>query len=292
MTATIKSYITLTKPTIMLLVVFTGATALIVEGSFLDEPLKFFLVLLGLYLTGGCANGLNQFFEREIDAKMDRTRARRPLPLGALTPLHALLFCSMIGVIGVAIFLFAFNGLTAMLSLATIVFYSFFYTLYLKPTTPQNIVIGGAAGAMAPVGAWAAATGSMDVAPWIMFLIVFFWTPPHFWALALFCKNDYILAKLPMMPVVKGDEHTLKEMLAYSVVLVLTSLLLLFYNTGLIYGITAVVLGSLFIRKAYLSLKTRDEKVIRGFFFFSLLYLFGLFLSMIVDRFLMIPLHG
>ncbi|HMW33053.1 MAG TPA: heme o synthase [bacterium] len=279
----LKSYLTLTKPTIMLLVVFTGATALIVEGSFLHEPVKFILVLVGLYLTGGCANGLNQFFERDIDAKMERTKSRRPLPGGILSPMHALIFCSIIGVSGVILFAVTFNWLTAILSLATILFYSFFYTLYLKPNTSQNIVIGGAAGAMAPVGAWAAATNTMAPAPWIMFLIVFFWTPPHFWALALFCKNDYIKAKLPMMPVVKGDDSTLRQMFYYSLVLVVTTLALIFFKSGWIYAVTAIILGFFFVKKAYDAMKYKTEKIIRGLFGYSIVYLFALFLAMIVD---------
>jgi protoheme IX farnesyltransferase len=285
MRSVISSYITLTKPTIMLLVLFTGATALFLEGSFLHQPGKFLLVLCGLYLTGGCANALNQFFERDVDAVMSRTKERRPLPLHSLSPVHALIFSVSIGAAGVVLFAVAFNGLTAVLSLITILFYSLFYTLYLKPNTPLNIVIGGAAGAMAPVGAWAAATNSMAVAPWILFLIVFFWTPPHFWALALFCKEDYVKAKLPMMPVIKGDDHTLQQMFNYALVLVAVSLSLIFFHAGLVYAAAAVVLGWFFIKKTYEAKKHKTEKLIRGLFGYSIIYLFALFLAMIVDSF-------
>jgi protoheme IX farnesyltransferase len=170
----------------MLLVIITSASALFIEGSLLNQPLEFFLVLFGLYLTGGSANALNQYFERDIDAEMSRTQKRRPLPQGEIPESRALLFAVIIGVLGISIFISVFNVLTAVLSLATIIFYSFFYALYLKPTTPQNIVIGGIAGAMTPVGAWAAATGEMVVIPWLLFLIVFLGIPPHFWVLALF----------------------------------------------------------------------------------------------------------
>ncbi len=284
--AILNSYVRLTKPTIMLLVLFTGATALCVEGSFVREPVKFLWVMVGLFLTGGCANALNQYFEREIDARMERTRQRRPLPMGELGPAHALVFSISIGVAGVVIFAWVFNLLTAVLSLATILFYSLFYTLFLKPNTPQNIVIGGAAGAMAPVGAWAAATGTMAVAPWIMFLIVFLWTPPHFWALALFCKDDYVKAKLPMMPVVKGDDQTLRQMFYYGLALVAVSLTLVFFQTGLVYLVTAALLGFVFIKKTRRAMKEKTEKIIRGLFGYSIVYLFALFLAMIVDRYL------
>ncbi len=292
MKAVLTAYVKLTKPTIMLLVLFTGATALLVEGSLVQEPAKFAAVLVGLYLTGGCANALNQFFERDIDGRMARTRERRPLPMGELTPLHALVFSVAIGAIGVVLFAWVFNLLTAVLSLATILFYSLFYTLYLKPTTPHNIVIGGAAGAMAPVGAWTAATGSMAVAPWIMFGIVFLWTPPHFWALALYCKDDYVKARLPMMPVVQGDDRTLRQMRAYAIALVTLSLVLVFFGAGLLYFAAAGILGYLFLRKTHAALHDPTERRVRALFGFSILYLFALFLSMIVDRYLFVPVIG
>lgn len=272
----------------MLLVLFTGATALFVEGSMIHQPGKFLLVMLGLYLTGGCANALNQYFERHIDAKMERTKKRRPLPMGEISAVHALIFSITIGVTGVLVFALIFNLLTAVLSLATILFYSLFYTLYLKPNTPQNIVIGGAAGAMAPVGAWAAATGHMAVAPWIMFAIVFLWTPPHFWSLALFCKDDYIKAKLPMMPVVKGDDNTLRQMFVYTLALVAMSLTLIYFQSGLFYGVAAAILGFFFIKKAHHVMKNKSEKLIRGLFGYSIIYLFALFFAMIIDSFLVL----
>ena len=272
MLASINNYIQLTKPTIMLLVVFTGTTALVLEGSLLAEPLKFFLVLLGLYLTGGCANALNQYFERDLDAKMERTKNRRPLPSGRLSPSRALAFSISIGIVGVILFAYFFNWLTALLSLGTILFYSFYYTLWLKPNTTQNIVIGGIAGAMAPVGAWAAATNSMGPVPWILFIIIFLWTPPHFWALALFSKNDYKMVGLPMMPVIKGEDSTRLQILIYSLVLVISSLLLVFFGAGWIYGITALLLGSLFIKRAYLLYLGKTDALARKLFGFSFLH--------------------
>ncbi len=280
----LHDYLLLTKPTIMLLVLFTGATALVIEGSLLADPFKFIMVLVALYLTGGCANALNQYFERDIDATMARTSQRRPLPLKKIAPWHALVFSISIGVVGVAIFAYLFNWAAALMSLGTILFYSLFYTLYLKPNTSQNIVIGGAAGAMAPVGAWVAASGSMAVTPWLMFAIVFLWTPPHFWALAMFCKEDYVKAGLPMMPVAKGDESTLRQILIYTVAVSVVSLLLFFYGVGWIYLIAAIGLSGYFVVKSVQARQRGTEKAMRGLFGYSIVYLFALFAAMIVDK--------
>jgi protoheme IX farnesyltransferase len=253
------------------------------EGSLLHEPLKFFLVLVGLYLTGGSANALNQYFEREIDAKMERTARRRPLPLHFLGPKEALIFAVTIGVIGVLLFGYFFNWLTALMSLATLLFYALFYTLFLKPHTWHNIVIGGAAGAMAPVGAWAAATGQTAVAPWLLFLIIFLWTPPHFWALALYCKEDYIKARLPMLPVIKGDDATFRQIMIYTYALILVSLALFAVGAGWLYLLVAVGLGGYLVKKALVARRLKTVPAMRGLFGFSIVYLFGLFLALIAD---------
>ncbi len=281
---TLKAYFTLTKPSIMLLVIITGGTALIMEGSLLQDPFRFVMALLAIYLTGGSANALNQCFEREIDAKMKRTAARRPLPLHTIGAASAFVFSIAIGVAGLAIFYYYFNAYSALLSLATILFYSLFYTLYLKPNTVQNIVIGGIAGSMSPVGAWVAATGQMAVDPWILFLIIFLWTPPHFWALALVYKDDYRLAKLPMMPVVKGDDSTYKQILIYTWLLVVASLALVINEQlGWVYILLAAALGMLYLQKTYQVMKNRTEPQLKGLFGYSIIYLFGLFAVIIAD---------
>jgi len=267
----------------MLLVIITGASALFIEGSLLNRPLKFLLVIIGLYLTGGSANALNQYFERDIDAEMTRTRKRRPLPQGKISASKALIFAITIGILGVIIFISVFNVLTATLSVATIIFYSFIYTLYLKPNTPQNIVIGGIAGAMAPVGAWAAATGEMAIIPWLLFLIVFLWTPPHFWALALFYKSDYQKSGLPMMPVVRGEQGTLRYIMIYSVALVIISLILFFFNGGWLYLPAALLMGYLFLKKSFTAVRNPTDKEFKNLFGFSIIYLFTLFLIIIID---------
>jgi protoheme IX farnesyltransferase len=260
----------------------TGGVALVLEGSFLNQPLKFGLFLVGLYLTGGCANSLNQFFERDIDAKMTRTAANRPLPMGLLTKRQALLFSIGIGSSGVILLAVTFNLLTGLLAVATILFYSLVYTLWLKPGTSENIVIGGIAGAMAPVGAWTAATGTVALMPWIMFLIVFLWTPPHFWSLALRFRDDYDRSELPMLPNVKGEKITLRRIFLYSLGLFVASLLPLAVNFSWLYLTTAVGLGLVFVYKAFRCMEDRNPKEIWGLFKYSIFYLFSIFCCLII----------
>jgi len=281
----LSGYLHLTKPSIMLLVLVTGAVSLIMEGSLLSHPARFLLVLLGLYLTGGCANAMNQYLERDIDAQMSRTKHKRPLPLQRLSAAHALGFAIVIGVTGVLLFGVIFNWLTAILSLATMLFYSYAYTLWLKPTTWKNIVIGGAAGAMAPVGAWTAATGGTALTPWLLFLIVFIWTPPHFWSLALFIKDDYEKVGYPMLPVVKGDKATLDQILLYTILLVLVSLTPLLAGSRWLYFASAIVLGAIFLKKAGTARRSRNPQDVRALFGYSIIYLFGIFAALAVDRF-------
>jgi protoheme IX farnesyltransferase len=240
--------------------------------------------LLGLFLTGGSANALNQYFEREIDSRMSRTVRRRPLPTGRLEPQRALLFAVAIGAVGVALLGWAFNWLTAALSLATILFYSLVYTLLLKPNTPLNTVIGGVAGAMAPVGAWAAATGGTAVAPWMLFLIVFLWTPPHFWSLALIYDGDYQRVGLPMLTIIKGVDHTLTQILIYSLATVVVSLSPLLFGAGLLYVVIAGCCGWLFIYRAVIARKRKSRRQIRNLFKFSIVYLLAVLSALIIDR--------
>ncbi|MDX2127738.1 MAG: heme o synthase [Chloroherpetonaceae bacterium] len=279
-----KNYLLLTKPTIMILVVFSGAVALFLEGSILTEPIKCIAILLAVYLTGGSANALNQYFERDIDAKMSRTQNRRPLPQGLIAPNSALVFIISIGSVGILIFGVFFNWLSAFITLSTILFYGLFYTLYLKPNTPQNIVIGGAAGAMAPIGVWAAITGQVGVEAVLLFLIVFLWTPPHFWALALYCKDDYIKAGLPMLPVVKGDRETLKQMIYYTVILFIITIALAIVHQGFFFWASSVILGLIFIKKTIGGLKNTSVPYLRSLFGFSIIYLFSLFIALIADK--------
>jgi protoheme IX farnesyltransferase len=283
-------YLQLTKPTIMLLIIITGATALVIEGSALNKPVDFMLILLGLALTGGSANAFNMYFERSIDAQMSRTRKRRPLPMGEIKPGRALAFAIVIGIIGVMIYLIRFNILSAVLALATIIYYAFFYTLVLKPHTVHNIVIGGAAGAMGPVISWAAVTGAINMAPFLLFLIIFLWSPPHFWALALFLKKDYELVGYPMLPIVKGDKAARNQILAYSVLLVASSFFLIITGAGLFYLMAALISGAILITRGYNLRKSLNNDMARGYFGFSIIYLFAIFVALIIDSFIKINL--
>ena len=286
MAAFLRSLLQLTKPSIMLLVLVTGATALVMEGSFVAAPLEFLLVMIGLFLTGGSANAINQYFERDIDSRMKRTAKRRPLPTGRLKPWQALTFALGIGIGGCLLFAFRFNLLSAALAGGTIFFYGVIYTLLLKPNTAQNIVIGGAAGAMAPVIAWAAATGGMALAPWLLFLIIFLWTPPHFWALALYLKEDYRTVSLPMMPVVAGDDATLKQIVWYTAATIATSLWLVISSNYWVGAVAAIGLGAVFMKRALQARREQTREVERGLFAFSIIYLFALFFAFMVDGFI------
>lgn len=283
-------YFQLTKPTIMLLIIITGATALVIEGSTLDNPVDFVLILVGLGLTGGSANAFNMYFERSIDARMSRTRKRRPLPKGEIAPAKALAFAIAIGIIGVAIYAVWFNMLSAILALATIIYYAFFYTLVLKPHTVHNIVIGGVAGAMGPVISWAAVTGSIAMAPFLLFLIIFLWSPPHFWALALFLKKDYEMVGLPMLPVVKGDKAAKNQILAYSLLLVISSLFLILTGAGLLYLLAAIISGAVLIIRSIKLRQANTNELARGYFGYSIVYLFAIFLALIIDSFVKIKM--
>lgn len=280
----IRSLYKLTKPAIMLLVVAAGATGAVLEGSLLHEPIRLVLFLLGLYLTGGSANALNQYFERAIDARMSRTAGRRPLPTGKLHPWQALVFSIAIGAAGVILLATIFNLLTAILALGVILFYSLFYTLYLKPSTDQNIVIGGLAGAMAPVGAWTAATGGMAMTPWLVFAIIFFWTPPHFWSLALKFEGDYRRAGYPMLPLTRGVARTHDLIVGYTIALVSVSLLPLLGGFGWLYALVALPIGLVFLGKTLRARRTRRVEDAWAVFRFSIFYLFCVLFALIIDR--------
>lgn len=280
----IRNYLSLTKPTIIFTYALTGAAALVVEGSLLSHPLQFFLVVLAIAATGGSANAFNQYFERDIDAQMERTRLRRPLPQNKMSPRSALRFSIILGVVAVGFFAFYVNLLSAAFALGTILFYSFFYTLWLKPRTPYNIVIGGAAGATAPLIAWASATGHISLAAGLMFLIIFTWTPPHFWALALCVKDQYSKVRIPMLPVVKGEERTRNEILGYSFGLLPVSLLLWIVGiSGSFYFWSCFVLGSIFIYYAWAHKIAKTQKTAYRLFGYSIFYIIFLFVAMMID---------
>ncbi|MBI4237053.1 MAG: protoheme IX farnesyltransferase [Deltaproteobacteria bacterium] len=280
----LNAYWQLTKPRISLLFAVTGLTAFVVHGALLREPVRLALLTLAVFLIGGAANTFNQYFERDIDKQMRRTAKKRPLPLGLMTPRAALLFGIVLGLLGVGLLWWRGTPLGALLGLGTILFYGFYYTLWLKPRTPYNIVIGGAAGAAAPLIAWAAVTGRLDLVPILLFLLIFFWTPPHFWALALCCREDYARVALPMLPIVAGEEETRRQIFYYSLILLPLSLgLAAVHPVGWLYLGSAGLLGALFIWFAWRLLRDKTDRAGWRLFGFSILYVLLLFLLLMVD---------
>jgi protoheme IX farnesyltransferase len=293
MSFAVRDYILLTKPRIVLLVVLTAVAGLVAEGSLLGDPVRFLLVLGAITFTAGSANAFNQYFERDLDAMMARTREKRPIPLHRVPPGGALAFAIAVGVVSVVVLYAAGNALSAWLALATIVFYGFFYTLWLKPRTVHNIVIGGAAGAMGPVIAWAASSGGIALPPVLMFLIIFLWTPPHFWALALCVQDDYRKTGIPMMPIVKGEAETYRQIERYTIATVALTLAMPFLDAGgAVFGALAAVLGGVFLWKAVRARRDATVRSAWGVFGFSIVYLFVLFIGIIADAVWRIPIHA
>ena len=280
----ISAYISLTKPTIVLLFVVTGAAAMVAEGSLLEQPGKFLLVLLGMAMTAGSANALNMYFDRDIDALMDRTKRRRPIPLHKISPANAARFGLVIGALAIGFYLLDTNWVAAFWSFFTIAFYVGIYTLWLKRRTPYNIVIGGAAGATAPLIGWAAATGHVSPLAWVLFLVVFLWTPPHFWALAIAIQDEYKAANVPMLPVTHGERRTRLEILIYTLLLVPVTLLPYFLGaSGKFYLFAALALNAFYLGKTVQLLSRETKQDAKKLFWISILYLFMLFLALFAD---------
>ncbi len=267
----------------MSLVVFTGFAGLVVAPGDL-HPLLAGLALLCIAAAAGGAGAINMWYDRDIDALMERTW-HRPIPAGRMAPEKALAFGVAISLISVVLMGFAVNWAAAALLVFANSFYVFVYTVWLKRRTPQNIVIGGAAGAMPPVIGWAAVTGTIGLESIALFLIIFMWTPPHFWALSLYRADDYAKAGVPMLPVVAGKAETRRQILIYTVLLVPISLTPLVLGTaGAAYGITAAVMGGGLLWLAIQVLREQGDRAARRMFHFSILYLFMLFLMLIVER--------
>jgi protoheme IX farnesyltransferase len=287
----LRAYVALTKPRIIeLLLVTTVPTMVLAQGG-VPSPWLMIAVVVGGTLAAGGANAINQFIDRDIDDVMRRTR-HRPLPRHEVTPAAALRFGVALSVASFGFLWFAVNPLSALLAASAILFYVFVYTLWLKRSTPQNIVIGGAAGCVPVLVAWAAVTGRLEVPALVLFAIVFYWTPPHFWALALRYRSDYAAASVPMLPVVRGQVETARQILVYSVALVAVSLLLLpAAGMGLIYLGAAALLGLLFLRHAVRLRRNADDgRAAIGLFRYSVSYLTLLFAAVAADALLRVPL--
>jgi protoheme IX farnesyltransferase len=282
-TTAVRDFVALTKPRIISLLLVTTAAPMYIAGS--PTLLQVLIVMLGGYLMAGGANAVNMYLDRDIDERMARTRLR-PIPSGRLAPLSVLAFGTALAVGATWMLAQFINVLTALLALGGFYFYVFIYTRWLKRATPQNIVIGGAAGAFPPLVGWAAVTGRIDLLAIYLFLIVFYWTPPHFWALALLKQADYGRAGVPMAPVIWGERETMDQMLWYTLVLVaLTVLPVAFGAFGLVYLAGALILGALMLLGVW-RVRTRRPwtKYAWGLYKYSLLYLALLFAVMVVDR--------
>ena len=273
----------LLKPRVMSLVIFTGFAGMFLAPVDM-HPLLFCISLFAIAAGAGASGAINQWYDRDIDAVMARTQ-HRPVPSGAVEPAEALSFGLVVSALSVLLLGLASNWLAAGLLAFTIFFYAVIYTVWLKRSTPQNIVIGGAAGALPPVVGWAAVTGSLSLEPLLLFAIIFMWTPPHFWALALFRNEDYTRAGVPMMPVVAGELETRRQILIYAVILApLAVVPSMIGMASMGYGILSAALGINFVRLSWVLYRRSSDETAKRLFGFSILYLFLLFLGLVIDR--------
>ena len=283
----VKSYIQLTKPRIIPLLLITTAAAMAIASKGRIDPLLLLVTLAGGTLAAASAQVMNCIYDRDIDYDMVRTR-KRPLPSGEIAVDHALIFAIALAIAAFGILFVGANLLAAALAMSGIVFYMLIYTHWLKRHTAQNIVIGGAAGAIPPLVGWAAVTGDLSLTPWVLFALIFLWTPPHFWALALMLKEDYAQVGVPMLPVVKGEAVTAQQIWIYSWLTVPCSLLLVYPlgASGIVYAAIAVVLGYYLIKKSWQLLQApTDNQLARGLFKYSILYMMLLCAGLVADSF-------
>ena len=287
-----RDWFALLKPRVVSLVVFTGAAGLMIAPGRIN-PLIGCLAVLCIAVAAGAAGAINMWYDRDIDRLMHRT-ASRPVAAGRIAPNDALAYGLLLSAASVIVMWFATNTVAAVLLAASIAFYVLIYTMWLKRLTPQNIVIGGAAGAFPPLIGWAAVTGGVSALPLVLFAIVFLWTPPHFWALSLYACKDYARAGVPMLPVTHGAAHTRRQIMLYTILLCAVSLLpLVLHLTGRIYAVSAILLDAGFLVCAWRVLRDRQDDTgisltrdapARLTFRYSLLYLAILFTAVIVDR--------
>ncbi len=281
----VADYATLLKPRVMSLVVFTGVVGVaLAPGG--HDPVTVIAAVACIALGAGAAGAINMWYDRDIDQVMRRTM-NRPLPAGRIGAKQALVFGVALAVASVAAMASLVNAAAAALLATTILYYVFVYTVWLKRRTPQNIVIGGVSGALPPVIGWAAISGHVGLGAVVLFLIIFLWTPPHSWALALFRRGDYEAAGVPMLPVTAGDRETKRQMLIYTALLIPATLAPVAVGmSGALYGTAAAVLGVGFARQAWRVWRDDDAVQARSMFFFSIFYLFMIFVALLADRLL------
>ena len=287
----VADFWSLLKPRVMSLVIFTGFAGMYVAPGSL-HPLVFVVSLFAIAAGAGASGAINQWYDRDIDALMTRTKMR-PIPAGVMAPAEALTMGLVISAMAVLLLGLAANWLAAGLLAFTIFFYGVVYTIWLKRNTPQNIVIGGAAGALPPVIGWASVTGSLSFEPLLLFSIIFMWTPPHFWALALVKNDDYTRANIPMLPVVAGALETRRQIVFYAIMLAPIAIVPSFIGMASIgYGVLASLGGALFVGLSLQLYKTGDHKHAMRLFAYSIIYLFLLFLGLVIDHALVSHLTG
>lgn len=282
--SSVKDYFNLLKPRVMTLVVFTGICGMMLAPNAEHmHPFLAVIAILSLAIGAGASGAINMWYDRDIDAIMHRTQDR-PIPAGKIPPAEGLTFAIIFCIFSVLVMALAVNYVAAGLLAFAIFFYAVIYTMWLKRTTPQNIVIGGASGAFPPMIGWAAVTGDVSIDSIVLFAIIFFWTPPHFWALSLFANEDYKRANIPMLTVTHGDKHTKIQMVAYTLILFPLCLAPVYTGlAGINYGIAAIVLNVLFILSAVQTFKEADGyKSARRMFAYSIFYLFAIFTALVL----------
>ena len=282
----LRSYYELCKPNVVYMMLICALVGMLLAEQYVSSYLYLFISLSGIALCAASAAAINQVIDRETDASMTRTD-QRPLPQGELSPTHASIFALVIGVLGAMILYFFVNTLTMILTIASLIGYAFIYTVYLKRATPQNIVIGGLAGAAPPLLGWSSITNTIDPYALLLVLIIFVWTPPHFWALAIHRKDEYAKESIPMLPVTHGVEFTKLQIVLYTIILFIVSVLpYIVLMSGIIYLVSALILSSIFLYYSIKLFVSKDNEIAMRTFQFSIYYIFLIFLALLVDHFL------
>ena len=286
MNNTIKNYYELCKPNVVLMMLITALVGSLLASKTLAPLSLIAFAMLGIALCASSAAAINQIIDRKTDANMNRTE-NRPIPQGEVSPANASIFAFILGSLGAAILVIYVNTLTALLTLASLIGYAFVYTVYLKRATPQNIVIGGLAGAAPPLLGWTAVTNSIDPNSLLLVLIIFAWTPPHFWALAIHRKDDYAKENIPMLPVTHGVQFTKLQIILYTIILILVSLLpFVVMMSGILYFISALILGVIFLYYAVRLYFEEDNASAFPTFVYSIYYIFLIFAALLIDHFI------
>ena len=284
----LKSYYHLCKPNVVYMMLICAFVGMLLAEQYVSSYLYLFVSLLGIALCAASAAAINQVIDRKTDASMTRTD-QRPIPQGELSPMHASVFALIIGILGSMILYFFVNTLTMVLTITSLIGYAFIYTVYLKRATPQNIVIGGLAGAAPPLLGWSSITNTIHPYALLLVLIIFVWTPPHFWALAIYRKDEYAKESIPMLPVTHGVEFTKLQIVLYTIILFIVSVLpYVVLMSGIIYLVSALILSSIFMYYAVKLFVSKDNEVAMKTFQFSIYYIFLIFLALLVDHFIIV----